>query len=98
MAGIPTHDEQGTRDRPHFLRMRFDAAKFDAALKKEGLPKWSGKRPLVAVWLAVKEAKRKYVLAREGGDGAGQRGGLRSASARRAIPSVLPEEAQAAAA
>ncbi|WP_088342813.1 MULTISPECIES: DUF2066 domain-containing protein [Rhodomicrobium] len=94
MKGIPIHDEQGTRDRPHFLRMRFDAEKFDSALKVAGLAKWSAKRPVVAIWVGVSEPRGKYLLSREGRDGYGQREVLKGASAKRAVPIVLPEETQ----
>jgi hypothetical protein len=57
MKDIPVHDEQGTRERPHFLRIRFDPQKFDAAIEKTGFVKWSGKRPAVAVWLGVRDAR-----------------------------------------
>jgi uncharacterized protein len=33
MAGLATHDEQGTRDRPYDLIVHFDRDKIDAALK-----------------------------------------------------------------
>ena len=37
MAGMPVHDEQGTRDRPYDLIVRFDVGKIDAALDSLGL-------------------------------------------------------------
>src|SRR5262245_20655805 len=46
MKGIPIHDEQGTRDRPHFLRIRFEKARMDAAIEAARLKKWAGERPL----------------------------------------------------
>ena len=95
MKDIPIHDEQGTRDRPHFLRMRFDAAKFDAALQQAGLTKWTGERPTLAVWIGISEPRGKYVLARQG-DGYGQREVLKDASKKRAIPVLLPPENQSA--
>src|SRR5262245_58542317 len=45
MKNIPVHDEQGTRQRPHFLRIRFKAAELDQELAKLGLSKWT-ERPL----------------------------------------------------
>ena len=95
MKDIPVHDEQGTRDRPHFLRMRFDSAKFDAALRQAGLTKWTGERPTLAVWIGISEPRGKYVLARQG-DGYGQREVLKDASKKRAIPVLLPPENQSA--
>lgn len=90
MKGIPIHDEQGTRDRPHYLRIRFDKDKMDAALAKARLEKWAGVRPLVVVWLGIREARGKYVLTSEGPQGYGQREVLKDASARRGVPIVLP--------
>jgi hypothetical protein len=93
MKDIPVHDEQGTRDRPHFLRMRFDAAKFDAALKQAGLKAWTAERPTLAVWIGISEPRGQYVLARQG-DGYGQREVLKDASKKRGIPILLPAEHQ----
>jgi uncharacterized protein len=95
MKDIPVHDEQGTRDRPHFLRMRFDAAKFDAALNRAGLSKWTGERPTLSVWIGISEPRGKYVLGRAGG-GYGQREVLKDASKKRGIPILLPAEDQTA--
>jgi hypothetical protein len=96
MKDIPIHDEQGTRDRPHFLRMRFDREKFDEAMATAGIDKWQGKRPTVAVWLGIREVRNRYILARDGEKGYGQREVLKEASKRRAIPIILPEEDQEA--
>lgn len=94
LKDIPIHDEQGTRDRPHFLRMTFDPDKFDKALEEARLRKWTGKRPTVAVWLAISEPRGKYILSRDGDDGYTQRLVLEQASNKRAIPIVLPPAAQ----
>ncbi len=91
MKDIPVHDEQGTRDRPHYLRMRFDRARIDAALRENGLKKWAGPRPLIAVWLGIAEATRRYVLKRRGPEGYGQREVLKEASRRSGLPLILPE-------
>jgi hypothetical protein len=94
MKGIPIHDEQGTRDRPHYLRIRFDKAKFDAALRKAGLKLWQGERPLLAIWLGVRDARGRYVLASDGPEGYGQREVLKDASKRRGVPILLPAQGQ----
>lgn len=96
MKDIPVHDEQGTRDRPHFLRMHFDRTRIDAALREHGLKKWEGRRPLVAVWLGIAEATRKYVLMRHGPEGYGQREVLKEASQRSGVPVILPEAGRTA--
>ena len=90
MKGMPTHDEQGTRDRPFFLRVTFDKAKIDAALHTLGLDPWPADRPTVAVWLGIRDAVLSYVLTETGERGYGQREALRLASRRRGVPIVLP--------
>lgn len=90
MKGIPIHDEQGTRDRPHFLRMQFKQAEIDAALKRLGLREWPADRPLLAVWLGVRAANGSYVLQASGASGYGQRAVLQETAKRRGIPIHLP--------
>lgn len=96
MKGIPIHDEQGTRDRPHYLRIRFDKVKFDAALRKAGLTKWSGERRPIVVWLGIREPARRYVLASDGPEGYGQREVLKDISDKRGVPIILPSKGQVA--
>jgi hypothetical protein len=95
MKGIPIHDEQGTRDRPHYLRITFDKAKFDAGLRKAGLRKWS-ERPPIVVWLGVRDTSRRYVLASDGPEGYGQREVLKDISEKRGVPIILPSKGQIA--
>jgi len=90
MKGIPVHDEQGTRDRPYYLRVTFDKAKIDAALHTLGRDPWPTDRPTVAVWLGIRDAVTSYVLTETSERGYGQREALRSASRRRGVPIVLP--------
>jgi hypothetical protein len=90
MKGIPLHDEQGTRDRPYFLRVTFDKIKIDAALHALGVDIWPADRPEVAVWLGIKDAVVSYVLTETSERGYGQREALRLASRRRGVPIVLP--------
>jgi hypothetical protein len=91
MKDIPVHDEQGTRDRPHFLRMKFKSEAMDGALKSLGLAKWSADRPMLAVWLGVRTAVGAYILTSEGGDGYGQRAVLTETAERRGVPILLPD-------
>ena len=96
MKGIPVHDEQGTRERPHYLRMLFKAAEIDGALHQLDLRKWSADRPLLAVWLGVQTALGRYVLRASGDQGYGQRAVFEQTARRRGIPIFLPpKEAQA---
>lgn len=90
MKDIPVHDEQGTRERPHFLRVRFKPAVIDAQLNKLGLVKWNPNRPMLAVWLAVRTARGVYVLERDGADGYGQRAVIVETARRRGLPITLP--------
>ena len=90
MKGIPVHDEQGTRERPHYLRMRFKAPEMDAALKRLGLAKWPADRPMLGVWLGVRTAIGNYVLAATGPEGYGQRLVIVETAARRGLPVRLP--------
>ncbi len=63
MTGLPTHDEQGTRDRPYELIVDFEPAKIDAALKSLGREPWSASRPRLAVFLAMRTMASNFVLA-----------------------------------
>ena len=90
MKGIPVHDEQGTRERPHILRMSFDEDAVREALAQAGLSIWDD-RPTIAVWLAVETADGGYVLRAEGADGYGQRAVLEDTAARRGLPIRLPD-------
>lgn len=90
MKGIPVHDEQGTRERPHYLRIRFKPAAMDAALAQLGLSKWLVPRPRLAIWLGVIEARDSFVLSASGPEGYGQRLVVAETAARRGIPVWLP--------
>ncbi len=93
MKDIPIHDEQGTRERPHFLRMTFDKAKIDALLAQMELKAWSSNRPRLTVLLMVRDAQRSYVLTTDGENGYGQRMVMLSASRHTGVPILLPSEA-----
>jgi uncharacterized protein len=96
MAGLPLHDEQGTRDRPFDLTVAFDPPKIDAALRGLGLAPWPAPRPVLAVFLGVRDARRAYVLTEGGERGLGERLSLRDAATQRGIPLVLPKAELAA--
>jgi uncharacterized protein len=98
MAGIPVHDEQGTRDRPYDLTVRFDPAKIDAALRSLGRQPWSASRPRVIPFVGVDLAGATYLLASDGTRGRDQREALAAAAARYGMPMTLPEQAALAAA
>ena len=91
MKGIPVRDEQGTRERPHYLRMRFKASEINQELERLGLSKWPPRRPMLAIWLGIKTATDTYVLSASGPKGYGQRAVIVETSERRGIPILLPE-------
>jgi hypothetical protein len=93
MAGIPVHDEQGTRDRPYDLAVGFHPAKIDAALRSLGQEPWTGPRPRVVVLVAVRLGPTTYLLASDGERGRDQREALEAAAARFGLPIALPDQA-----
>lgn len=94
MKDIPLHDEQGTRDRPYFLFVTFDAAKVDALLADLGAAKWPADRPVVGVRLTVTDVRGSYLLTAEGDEGYGQRWALRDAATAAGVPVVLPPQGE----
>jgi uncharacterized protein len=89
MKHLPVRDEQGTRERPHFLRIRFKGAELDKALSHLGLSKWAEDRPLLAVWLGVRMATGSFVVTTSG-RGNGQRIVIMETAEHRGIPVRLP--------
>jgi uncharacterized protein len=99
MAGIPVHDEQGTRDRPYDLTVRFHPARIDAALRSLGREPWSAaSRPRLAVFLGVRIGATTYILASDGERGRDQREALVAAAGQFGMPMALPDQAALAAA
>jgi hypothetical protein len=88
--GRQISDEQGTRDRSHFLRVAFDPHKVTAALEGLGLRPWTVERPRLMVWLGVEDSRGRFLLARAGDRGYGQREALLSIARRRGVPVALP--------
>jgi hypothetical protein len=93
MAGLPIHDEQGTRDRPYELTAVFDPAGVEALLQTLGRKPWTGPRPRVAVFLAVRHGTLAYELTGDGDRGATMREALQDAAGRVGLPVVLPSAA-----
>lgn len=54
MAGIPRHDEQGTRDRPYRLTVQFEPEKIDALLARLGDKPWLEPRPTIVPIVLVR--------------------------------------------
>jgi hypothetical protein len=98
MAGLPLHDEQGTRDRPYDLIVSFDPDKIDAALRSLGATPWSATRPRLAVFVAMRNGLANYLLDRDGDRARDQRASLAAAAAKRGVPIVVPDAGALAAA
>ena len=93
MAGIPVHDEQGTRERPYELTVHFEPEKVNAILRALGREPWLSARPRVVVFLAVRHVARTFTLAGEETHGAGMREALTDAAAGVGVPIVIPSRA-----
>jgi len=98
MAGLPVHDEQGTRDRPYDLIVSFDEAKTDAALRSLGLEPWKEPRPRLALFAGVQNGPVPYVLTSDGERGLEQKLSLQAAAQKRGMSIVLPTASMLAAA
>lgn len=96
MAGIPIHDEQGTRDRSYVLRVTFDPTKLGGALERLGARLWEAERPRVLAVVGVVDANGRYVVGASGDRGYAQREALRHVAGRRGVPLVLPAADEAA--
>lgn len=88
--GKPIRDEQGTRDRPYDLTVDFEESKIDEVLRKLGLKPWLGHRPLLAVFVAMEQGPRKYVVTLDGAQSDLQRDALLAAAEKRGMFIVLP--------
>jgi len=91
MKGIPVHDEQGTRERPHYLRIRFEKDSLNAELDRMGLRLWSADRPRLGVWLGVQTTASGYIVSDKGDRGYAQRAVLKETAERRGVPIALPD-------
>ncbi|WP_027167970.1 DUF2066 domain-containing protein [Mesorhizobium sp. WSM3224] len=65
LEGIPIHDEQGTHDRPHDLTCLYKPAVVDKLLAQLGSKPWHGERPTIAVFMAVEQGARHFVLTQD---------------------------------
>ncbi len=96
LTGQPHHDEQGSRDRPYDLTVRFDPARVRAALASLGRRPWTAPRPTLFPVILVDGFKPPYYLAADGPGGADQRTALAAAADRYALPLRLPASGGAA--
>lgn len=93
MAGIPKHDEQGTRDRPFELTIDYVPEKVDAALTALGRKVWNADRPRVLILIGVELGPSRFILTDEGEPGSIQRRALLASARRTGLPVVLPTRA-----
>jgi hypothetical protein len=91
MSGIPTHDEQGTRDRPYDLSCDFSRDKVDAALASLGRKPWLAPRPRIALFVSVRNEPAAFVLAADDRDAAIMREAFADAAGALAIPIRFPK-------
>jgi hypothetical protein len=89
-AGKPVRDEQGTRDRPYDLTVEFEESRIDDILKELGLKPWLSHRPVLAVFVAMEQGPRNYVVALDGAQSDLQRDALLAAADKRGLLIVLP--------
>jgi uncharacterized protein len=92
MSGTPTHDEQGTRDRPYDLTVHFDKAKIDGLLGTLGIKPWLSQRPVLSIMIAMDLGARQYIVTSDAGQSLAAREALQGAAARRGMTIVLPAE------
>jgi len=88
--GKPIRDEQGTRDRPYDLTVEFEQGKIDGILGTLGLKPWLSHRPVLAVFVAMEQGARNYVVTIDDNKSDLQRDALLAAAEKRGMPIVLP--------
>ncbi|MBN9021402.1 MAG: DUF2066 domain-containing protein [Rhizobiales bacterium] len=93
MAGIPVHDEQGSRDRPYELTVRFVPDRIDAALAALGEAPWTGPRPELLAVVDVETGGTRFTLAADGAKGRDMREALAAAAAQYGLAVSLPDAA-----
>ena len=91
--GKPIRDEQGTRDRPFDLTVNFEQRRIDDMLKSLGLKPWLSHRARLAVFVAMEQGAKTYVVTTDGSQSDLQRDALLSAADKRGMEIVLPSAA-----
>jgi hypothetical protein len=97
MEGIPIHDEQGTHDRPHDLTCGYERKTLDPLLADLGRKPWLAPRPSIAVFVAVKDQRRRFVLTRDGSESPYMADSLKAASVPLGLATLLPDASTATA-
>lgn len=91
MAGIPVHDEQGSRDRPYDLTGDFDPARVAAALATLGRAPWPEPRPKVLAVVFVQSGGTEFVLSAGKPQGRDMLDALAIAADGMALPTIVPD-------
>lgn len=91
--GKPKRDEQGTRDRPFDLTVNFEEGRIDEILKSLGLKPWLLSRPRLAVFVAMEQGAKNYIVTTDGSQSDLQRDALLAAADKRGMEIVLPDAA-----
>ncbi len=94
MAGIPIHDDQGTYDRPHYLTVKFDPARIDAALAELGEKPWRGERPVVVPMLSMRRSGPPFLLSAELPAGADERASFAERAQEFGLTARIPSESE----
>jgi len=92
LEGIPIHDEQGTHDRPQDLTCVYKPETVDDLLLSLRRKPWLGNRPRLAVFLAVRDAKRSFVLASDGTESPYMTESFQAATIPLAMSILLPDQ------
>ena len=92
-GGKPKNDEQGTRDRSFVLTAEFDEAAINRVLAALGEKPWLSRRPLLGVFVEMKPASRRYLVAGDSKETDLPRAALSAAAAKRGVSIVLPDAA-----
>lgn len=91
--GKPKRDEQGTRDRPFDLTVNFEEGRIDEILKSLGLKPWLSSRPRLAVFVAMEQGAKNYIVTTDGSQSDLQRDALLAVADKRGMEIVLPDAA-----
>jgi hypothetical protein len=93
MSGIPTHDEQGTRDRPFDLTCDFLPEKVDTALASLDRKPWLAPRPQIVLFVSVRNGPAAFVLAADDRkEGVSMREAFNDAAGALALPILFPKK------
>ncbi|MGE0845011.1 MAG: DUF2066 domain-containing protein [Flavobacteriaceae bacterium] len=90
MAGIPLHDEEGTRKRPHIFAVAFDRAGIDRVLAELGSRPWPEPRPRILVIVDVANGREGFTLVRGGAKGRDMADALAVAAGEAGLGIALP--------